>query len=235
MAKIWVLQHHPGETLGTIALALESAALAWQYVRTFDGHPVPKDMKGAGGLVVMGGPMGVYEQDRYPFLREEIALIQTALRDGKPVLGVCLGSQLLAAALGARVTKGQSPEIGWFPVGLEPAAKHDRLFRGLPESFVACHLHGDIFELPAGAVALAHSGKTEFQAFRYGEKSWGLLFHAEMTRGIIEAVVREFGAGLKQMGIDGDEILARADDYLPQLETIGETIYGRWAEMVEEG
>lgn len=235
MAKILVLQHHPAENLGTIAEALETAALAWQYVRTFDGHPVPKDMKGAGGLVVMGGPMGVYEQDRYPFLRDEIALIQTALRDDKPVLGVCLGSQLLAAALGASVTTGRDREIGWYPVRLEQAAKDDRLFRGLPDSFVACHWHGDVFELPAGAVALARSEKTDCQAFRYGEKAYGMLFHAEMTREIIEALAREFGAGLKGIGIDCDQILARAGDYLPPLEAIGETIYGRWAEMIKVG
>ncbi len=101
MAKVWVIQHHPVENLGRIADALAASALVWQYVRSFAGQPVPKDMKGAGGLIVMGGPMGVYEQDRYPFLRDEMRLIEAALKDRRPVLGVCLGSQLLAAALGA--------------------------------------------------------------------------------------------------------------------------------------
>jgi GMP synthase (glutamine-hydrolysing) len=233
MAKIWVLQHDPAEDLGTIADALQSAALAWQYVRTFDGHPVPKDMKGTGGLVVMGGPMGVYEEDRYSFLRDEIALIESAIREKKPVLGVCLGSQLLAAALGAPVTRAESKEIGWYEVRLEPAARDDRLFGDLPASFVACHWHGDIFGLPSGAVSLARSEKTACQAFRYGDNAYGLLFHAEVTRGIIAALVREFGAGLKRIGIDGDRILAETDEYLPRLEKIGETIYSRWAVPVE--
>ncbi len=100
MAKIWVMQHHPVENLGRIAEALAASALAWQYVRSFAGQPVPKDMKGAGGLIVMGGPMGVYEQDRYPFLRDELRLIEAALKDGRPVLGVCLGSP--ASRRGAR-------------------------------------------------------------------------------------------------------------------------------------
>src|SRR5579885_2127741 len=103
MAKILVLQHHPAENLGAIADALEEAALAWQYVRVFDGAQIPKDLRGAGGLIVMGGPESVYQLDRFPYLRDEIALIESALAAGRPVLGVCLGSQLLAAALGANV------------------------------------------------------------------------------------------------------------------------------------
>lgn len=233
MAKVWVLQHHPAENLGAIADALESAALAWQYVRIFDGHPVPTDMKGAGGLIVMGGPEAVYQLDRYPYLRAEIALIESALRAGRPILGVCLGSQLLAAALGANVRRAAHKEIGWYPVTLRPESKDDCLLRGLPEQFVACHWHSDIFDLPAGAVALASSELTELQAFRYGENIWGLLFHAEMTQRIIAALVSEFGEGLKRVGIDGDEILVSAPRHLVDLGKIGETIFGRWAAPIQ--
>ena len=233
MAKIWVLQHHPAENLGAIADALESAALAWQYVRIFDGHPVPGDMKGAGGLIVMGGPQTVYQPDRYPYLRAEIALIESALKAGRPVLGVCLGSQLLAAALGATVRRGAQREIGWYPVRLRPEANEDRLLRGLPGEFVACHWHSDVFELPSGAVPLASSEFTELQAFRYGTSAWGLLFHAEMTQTILAALVSEFGEGLKRVGIDGGTILAAAPHHLPALGGIGETIFGRWAAPIQ--
>jgi GMP synthase (glutamine-hydrolysing) len=237
MAKVWVLQHHPAENLGAIADALESAALAWQYVRVFDGQPVPADMKGAGGLIVMGGPESVYQLDRYPYLRAEIALIENALKAGRPVLGVCLGSQLLAAALGANVRRAAHKEIGWYPVTLRPEARDDRLLRELPEEFaekfVACHWHSDIFDLPPGAVALASSELTELQAFRYGENAWGLLFHAEMTQRIVAALVSEFGDGLKRVGIDGDEILASAPRHLADLGKIAETIFGRWAAPIQ--
>lgn len=233
MAKVWVLQHHTAENLGAIADALESAALAWQYVRVFDGHPVPTDMKGAGGLIVMGGPEAVYQLDRYPYLRAEIALIENALEAGRPVLGVCLGSQLLAAALGANVRRAAHKEIGWYPIALRPEAKDDRLLRGLPEEFVACHWHSDIFDLPAGAVALASSALTELQGFRYGENAWGLLFHVEMTQRIVAALVSEFGEGLKRVGINGDEILASAPRHLAGLSKIGETIFGRWAAPIQ--
>lgn len=233
MAKIWVLQHHPVENLGSIADALEEAALAWQYVRVFDGHPIPTEMKGAGGLIVMGGPEAVYRQDRYPYLRDEMALIESALKENRPILGVCLGSQLLAAALGATVRRGEEKEIGWYQVRLSEGARDDRLMGGLPAEFVAAHWHGDVFDLPAGAAALASSAKTPLQAYRYGDKAYGLLFHAEMTEAILAALVGEFRDGLKRVGIDGDAILAEAPRRLPELERIGTAIFSRWAGPIQ--
>ena len=212
---------------------LEAAALAWQYVRVFDGRPVPTDMKGAGGLIVMGGVEAVYQLDRYPYLRAEMALIENALKAGRPVLGVCLGSQLLAAALGANVRRAAHKEIGWHTVRLRPEAQNDRLLRGLPQEFVTGHWHSDIFDLPAGAVPLASSELTELQAFRYGDNAWGLLFHAEMTLQTVAAWVSEFGESLKRTGIDGDEILAAAPAHLARLKIIAETIFGRWAAPIQ--
>jgi GMP synthase (glutamine-hydrolysing) len=233
MAKVWVLQHHPAENLGGIADALEGAALAWQYVRVFKQQPIPRDMKGAGGLIVMGGGETVYQLDRYPHLRDEIALIGSALAEGKPVLGVCLGSQLLAAALGATVRRGAQREIGWYPVKLSDEGVADRLLQGLPREFVVPHWHSDIFDLPAGATALASSELTEVQAFRHGTNAYGILFHAEMTRDILTALVTEFGEGLKRVGIDGAAMVTQAEAHLPKLETIGTQIFGRWAAPIQ--
>jgi GMP synthase (glutamine-hydrolysing) len=233
MAKIWVLQHHPGENLGSIADALEGAALAWQYVRVFNQQPIPRDMKGAGGLIILGGAETVYQLDRYPYLRDEIALIENALAEGKPMLGVCLGSQLLAAALGVQVRRGVQREIGWYPVRLNDAAREDRLLSGLPHEFVAMHWHGDVYDLPSGATALASSELTEVQAFRHGANAYGIQFHAEMTREILTALVGEFGEGLKRVGIDGDAIATQAEAHLPKLEAIGGQIFGRWAAPIQ--
>jgi GMP synthase (glutamine-hydrolysing) len=233
MAKIVVLQNHPAESLGAIADSLETAALAWQYVRAYDGQPIPASIRGAGGLVVMGGPQTVYRLDRDPYLREEIRLIEDALRENKPILGVCLGSQLLAAALGARVYRNETREIGWYRVTLATAATEDRLLRGLPPEFVAAHWHSDIFDLPTGAVALASSEKTPIQGFRHGDKAYGLLFHAEMTNEILEALVAEFSEGLRRVGIDGGAILAEAPRHLPKLNALGETIFARWASPIQ--
>jgi GMP synthase (glutamine-hydrolysing) len=233
MAKILVLQHHPAENLGAAADALEEAALAWQYVRVFDSHPIPKDVKGIGGLIVMGGAESVYQLDRYPYLRDEMALIESALAADKPILGICLGSQLLAATLGAEVRRGEHREIGWYPVRLSAGAQDDRLMHGLPLEFVAAHWHSDVFDLPQGAVALAASDRTPVQAYRYGAKAYGLLFHAEMTREILTALVGEFGEGLKRAGIDGDAMMVEAEKYLPALGKIGDTIFGRWAAPIQ--
>jgi len=119
---VCAIQHLACETPGLIADVLAAQGITVQYIRAFQQQPVPRSLDRHDGLVVMGGPMGVYEQDQYPFLKEEIRLIQQALQADKPVLGVCLGSQLLAAALGAPVTRGPRKEIGWFPVTLTPAA-----------------------------------------------------------------------------------------------------------------
>jgi GMP synthase (glutamine-hydrolysing) len=105
--------------------------------------------------------------------------------------------------------------------------------RGLPPEFIAAHWHSDVFDLPQGAVALASSDRTPVQAYRYGAKAYGLLFHAEMTREILAALVGEFGEGLKRAGIDGDAMVVAAERYLPALGKIGDTIFGRWAAPIQ--
>ncbi len=234
MAKIYVLQHHPVENLGNIADALEGAALAWQYVRIFDGQSVPQNMKGAGGLIVMGGPMGVYQTDRYPFLRDEMALIHDAIADNRPVLGVCLGAQIVAAALGAKVERNPAgKEIGWHPITLAAAAKDDRLMRGLPASLTPFHWHGDIFELPAGAVSLASSEKTPCQAFRHGDKTYAFQFHFEVTGESIRAMADAFSKELMRENISADEMIAREAELMPALERTADTVFSRWAAPIQ--
>ncbi len=234
MSKIWVLQHTACETLGTIADALEAEALAWQYVRVFEGKAVPADIGDAGGLIVMGGPMGVYEQDRYPHLSAELRLIGSALEAGTPVLGVCLGSQLLAAALGAAVRCGPQKEIGWYPVRLSQAASEDRLWSGMPPQFAAMHWHGDVFDLPAGAVNLASSELTPHQAFRYGKSAYGLLFHLEMTAETIAQMAAEFAGELSAAGGDAARLALDSETNCGKLQPIADAVFSRWARLVHE-
>ena len=177
--------------------------------------------------------MGVYEQDRYPFLRTEMRLIEQTLKSGKPVLGVCLGSQLIAAALGAPVGKGRRKEIGWHPVHLTTQAASDPLFGAVPREFTGYHWHGDVFELPAGADWLASSGLTEFQAFRY-ESAWGLLFHLEVQEPLIAGMVDAFVDELTEAGVDGAAILDAAAVNLPGLRTVAATVFDAWAAMAAQ-
>jgi GMP synthase (glutamine-hydrolysing) len=234
MPIVYALQHVAAEPLGIIGDALEAGGIGAEYIRVFAGEPVPGDMTGVAGLVVMGGSMGVYEQAEYPFLSQEIRLIEAALKAEKPVLGVCLGSQLLASALGAEVKKGDHKEIGWFPVALTEAASTDRLFSEVERSFWAYHWHGDMFDLPGGAVSLASSAQTQCQAFVYGVRAYGLLFHLEATQKIVEDMVRGFAGELDEEKIEGAGMIAQTREYLPQLQRIGASVFQRWASLIEE-
>ncbi len=233
MSEVLVVQHVSCETLGTIAVALEAEGLSTQWVRPFQGNPVPKELGDAAALIVMGGPVGVYEQDRYPFLRDEIRLIEQALKEEKPVLGICLGSQLLAAVLGGEVTKGKKKEIGWYRVTLTESGKTDPLWKEVESSFTAYHWHGDIFNLPKGAAPLASSDLTACQAFCYGDHAYGFLFHMEVTRKIIEEMVDTFADELQEAGVDGQGIVGKIKDHLPELQKIGSLVFRRWARLVE--
>ena len=235
MAKVYVLQHHPVENLGTIAEALEGAALAWQYIRIHEGHPVPREMKGAGGLIVMGGPMAVYQADQYPFLRDEMQLIERAVTEELPVLGVCLGAQIVAAAMGAKVTRNPAgKEIGWYPVTLSDAALEDRLWRGVAPTITPFHWHGDIFELPAGAVSLASSEKTPCQAFRYGNSVYALQFHIEVTPESVTAMAAEWPRELEKEKISATDMIGATADHALELELLSDTIFGRWAGPIQK-
>jgi GMP synthase (glutamine-hydrolysing) len=234
MAKIYVLQHHPVENLGSIADALEGAALAWQYVHVNDGQPVPASMKGAGGLIVMGGPMGVHQTDRYPWLRDEMRLIEDAIKLNLPVLGVCLGAQILAAALGAKVERNPNgKEIGWHAIRLNDSAKDDRLMRDLPATITPFHWHGEIFELPAGAVSLASSDKTPCQAFRHGDKAYGFQFHFEVTSRGVAAMAEAFAKDLVRENIPADRMIAQAAELIPPLEGLSDKVFSRWASPIQ--
>jgi GMP synthase (glutamine-hydrolysing) len=226
------LQHAASETLGTIEDALKSARLAFDYVRAFEGHSVPLSPAAWSALIVMGGPMGVYETQRYPFLLHEMKLIGSFLHAQLPVLGVCLGSQLIAASLGANVRKGSRKEIGWHPIQLSEKAGRDPLWNGQPSRFIGYHWHGDIFDLPAGAVSLASSDITPVQAYRCGDRAYGFLFHMEVTDNQIRGMLNEFAAEIQEENLSPAKILKESESFLPPLQGIGATVFRRWTELI---
>ena len=190
MPTILVIQHVPHEGLGTFGPVLKEAGCRLVACNASARRVVWPSLEGVDGLIVMGGPQSVYEQARYPFLKRELELLQQALKDGRPILGVCLGSQLLARALGATVKKIPQKEIGWFPLMRESAADCDPLFTPFGPTETVFQWHGDTFTLPKGAIRLASSPLCREQAFRYGANAYGLQFHLEVTGAMIRAWLR---------------------------------------------
>ncbi len=234
MPTVCVIQHAVCETPGLIADVLQQEGVARELVRPYRGDPVPDRIGRYACLVVLGGPMGVYEQDRYPFLAQELRLIESAVKAQRPVLGVCLGSQLLAAALGAPVTRGFQKEIGWHPVTLSKAAADDALLHGAPASFTPLHWHGDVFELPRGAVSLGWSKLTECQAFRYGPSAYGFLFHLEATAETVRRMAKKFRHELGEVGVCERELLEPIKEHLPALQPVGTRVFERWSRLVTQ-
>jgi len=176
--------------------------------------------------------MGVYEADRHPHLTDELRLIERAMAAGVPVLGICLGSQLIASALGSEVRKGPRKEIGWHTVALTEDALVDPLFKGLESSFVAFHWHGDVFDLPRGSVRLARSELTQNQGFRHGTNVYGLLFHMEVTREILEGMIGAGGDDLAEVRTPPGVVRTAAEEHLSSLSVRAGRVFAGWADQV---
>jgi GMP synthase (glutamine-hydrolysing) len=226
---VLAFRHTPIEHLGWIAASLDAAQLPWRYVDLFqEDSPLPA-LDVVGGLIFLGGPMSA--NDDLAYLRREIAIIERAVARKKPVLGVCLGAQLIAKALGARVYPNRVKEIGWFPVTWTEAAYQDCLFAGLRGSDTVFHWHGETFDLPVGATRLAESEACQNQAFRFGIGVYGLQFHLEVT----PEMIAEWCAADAQCG-DARELAAPVDPRhnAARLQELSSLIFGRWIDVVQD-
>lgn len=197
--KIHWLQHVAFEGLGSIEKWAQEKGHALSCTRLFAGELLPA-LTAFDLLIVMGGPMGVYDQDKYPWLQEEKTFLGQVIAAGKPVLGVCLGAQLLADVLGAQVMANTEKEIGWFPAerasGVSARAVPEQLERVLPVRQTVFHWHGDTFTLPEQAIRLYSSAACVNQAFVYEERVIGLQFHLETTPASVTALVENCRAEL---------------------------------------
>ena len=186
--RINYFQHVPFEGLGTIERWIRAHGYHLTATKLYQNDQVP-DVESIDWLIIMGGPMGVHDEDRLPWLKGEKRFIEKAISKGKAVLGICLGAQLIADVLGARVHPNRVKEIGWFPIELTGAGQRSSLFGFLPQQLVVFHWHGDTFGLPAGAVHIARSEACPNQAFVYGERVIGLQFHLESTPKGVAALI----------------------------------------------
>lgn len=221
-----IVQHVDVEGPGSLASCLVERGWGFDTVALHTGAALPAAPQHYDAIIVMGGPMGVDDEASHPFLRAEQAFLLQALAQGTPLLGICLGAQLLAKALGARVYRNAQKEIGWYTVDLTADGRTEPLFAGLTSPLPVFQWHGDAFELPAGATALASSPLCTHQAFRYGDRVYGLLFHLELTPAVIHTWIEAFQeelAGLRG-DIDPQRIVAEIPQRFPAYEQAGRCV-----------
>lgn len=222
---VLVVQHEEPEGPALVGAALARAGVAIDVVRIDLGRPLPVDLARRRGLVILGGPMSASSDDGFPTRGAEVALAVDAIERGVPMLGICLGAQVLAVAAGSTIRPAEHPEIGWGTVRVEPGASGDPLFDGITGELAVLHWHEDTFDLPAGAVHLASSNACPSQAFRAGPSAWGLQFHLEVDRAAVERFVASFGHETD----DPEALLAATDAQLARSASERDRILGRFA------
>ncbi|UCF31345.1 MAG: type 1 glutamine amidotransferase [bacterium] len=226
---VLIFQHDPFEGPGLIADMLEGRGIPFVVVEAHEDDPFPLSPAGYSGIVSLGGPMSANE-DLF-FLNREKAFLAEAGKRGIPILGVCLGAQLLASALGARIYPGEKPEVGWGEVRLTPEGGQDRILTGVDDVLPVLHWHGDTFDLPKDAVLLASTAEYPHQAFRWGDRAYGFQFHLEINEEMVRDWVKEDTARDGGLISDPDPILSGVKAHLAKVNLAGSIVFGRFLDM----
>jgi len=211
--------------------ALRAAGVELDERRLRDGEPLPA-LDEVDGILALGGEQSVRDIDRLPVLAAEAALLRDAVERGLPVFGVCLGAQLLAHALGGRVTRLPQPIIGWRPIEALPAAAGDPIAGALPAGAVAMHWNEDGFEPPPGAVELLRRPGGSVEAFRYGPCAWGVQFHPEVDPEGLDGWYAEGGSELEAAGVTEEQARAADALHLPGQSALSDALFGGFARVV---
>lgn len=232
MSKILVFQHVPHEILGTLDPLLKGAGFRIKYVNFGRNSDAQPSLNGYRGLVVLGGPMNVDDVDRYTHIGIEIDLIQQAIDKNIPVLGICLGAQLIAKSLGAEVRKNGVKEIGWYEVAPTSEGRVDPLLSNFRDTEKIFQWHGDTFDIPVGSVHLASSPDCINQAFRYGNNVYGLQFHLEVDQAMIERWLRVPNNRREientKGEIDPQRIRLETVKYIDRLKHLSNLVFGEY-------
>jgi len=227
--RVLSLVHQPDAASGVFADAAAEAGHELEEWLVPRRKAPPAPVEDYGAVLVFGGAMHVDQEDRHRWLRDELDLLRRLLADEVPLLGVCLGGQLLAKALDAPVRRMPSPEVGWFDVALTPEAADDQVFGGLPERFCSFQWHSYHFELPAGAVPLARNHRC-LQAFRAGGSAWGIQFHAEVAGDSVEEWARS-SKPEDDGAVDLPRLAAESRERIPAWNAFGKELCGRFLEV----
>lgn len=231
MRKVLVFQHVAHEILGTLNPLLKARGLRVRYVN-FDRNPDEKpSIEKYDGLIVLGGQMGVYEADKYTHIKVEMQLIEQALKKQIPVLGICLGAQILAHVLGASVRKSPTKEVGWHDIDLTTEGTQDPLLGHFKTREKIFQMHGDTFDIPKSAVHLASSTACLGQAFRHGENVYGLQFHLEVDEGMIQRWMTNPMSASEDVG----RIRAETSTYLENSVQLSQKTFDRFIDLFAFG
>lgn len=233
--KLLVLQHVAHELLGTLNPLLKRAGFRIRYVN-FARHPdAQPSLDGYDGLIVLGGPMSVNDADRLPHLTTELKLIEDAMRRDVPVLGICLGAQLIAKTLGAEVYRNPEKEIGWYDVSPTDDAGGDPLLLPLQKTEKIFQWHGETFDMPRSARHLAYSFLCANQAYRYGAKVYGFQFHMEVDEPMIHRWLRVPENQTEISALRGDchieQIYSDTSRHMARLREISERVFRAFIDL----
>ena len=231
MKPVAIMRFAPAEGPGYFATYLSTHGIDWEVMKIDAGDPVPPDASQIGGLALMGGPMSV--NDHLPWIGPALDLVRSAAAGGIPVIGHCLGGQLMARAFGGVVGRNAVKEIGWGPVDVLENAEAAEWFGSDLRGFLAFHWHGETFSIPPGAVQLASSTHCENQAFAIGPHL-AMQCHVEMTPDLIQAWCRDWAREVAALASrmpsvqSPDEMVVEVDRKVHALHRIADRIYGRW-------
>jgi GMP synthase (glutamine-hydrolysing) len=237
LKPVLVLRHEPNVSMGSISAVLAENGLAAQQIDLFQTVPNDLPWDEAAGLISLGGAMSASDGQKFPFLVAELDWLREGARRNVPTLGICLGAQLLAKALGAEVYRNPHREIGWYEIELLPDTAADPLFRGRAVKETVFHWHNDTFDLPAGAVHLAQSPACRQQAFRFGKSTYGLQFHVEMVPELMELWLKEHEAGPSAgtaARVDSAAIRSAAPCAFPAMNSFSRCLLGRFAGLCRD-
>lgn len=235
MARALVVTHSAADGAGNVGVWLQEAGVELVDCRPWDGEDVPAEPSDYDAVLVMGGAQQAWDDSSAPWLRATKELLRRAVADGVPTLGVCLGGQLLAEATGGRVAKGDNGmEVGARLVAKRDAAWEDELFADVPFTPTVVQWHEDaIVDLPPGAVLLAGSSRYPHQAFRIGDRAWGLQFHIETPPEMLRSWAATAGAGVEELGLDPAAVAERAIEELPEVEACWRPVVERFAALAQ--
>ena len=219
MEKFLIITHDKAEGSGSLGIFLESIAIDTQTAKLHEGDDLPEDPSNLGAIISMGGSMSVHDEGIYPFLRKEKEFLIHAIEANVPVLGICLGAQLIASACHAAVTKAPVKELGWREVSITDEGKRDILFQGLSRVIQVFQWHEDAFDIPEGAKFLATSRVCPNQAFRY-RNAYGLQFRIEVTRDML--------SGWMEENPERDKTLRVFDRKVQDFERQAKTLYSNF-------